>query len=314
MARSGCGTAMLVLATIMGPIVLVFLSVSFATDHWLEFDVNRGQLSPTIRSDSETSVVLARYTHTRHRGLFRECYPGNDTLFLENRKATDEEIVDKYCFYVRYEIPEKSGGGDWSSEYKSRIHLMRTNLALFIIAIVAFLMAYLFGLVLCCWRQSKWAYIAGLMAYIAAFSTAASIAFFHGAEYLERNKIEDTDPYMGLFYIKWQTSIQSATDRTYAWSYILGWVGMVLAALTATFYSLAGCFIGGERYEDKEHLDKRSREYPLQLEPPYAEYYHGYPRGGYGYTGPYLYDMDARQPLPALTYGPQPAPVNWQWQ
>ena len=79
MARSGCGTAMLVLATVMGPIVLIFLSVSFATDHWLEFDVSRGQLSPTIRSDSENSVVLARYTHTRHRGLFRECYPGNDT-------------------------------------------------------------------------------------------------------------------------------------------------------------------------------------------------------------------------------------------
>ena len=39
----------------------------------------------------------------------------------------------------------------------------------------------------------------------AAFGTAASIAFFHGAEYLERNKIEDTDPYMGLFYIKWHT-------------------------------------------------------------------------------------------------------------
>ena len=29
--------------------------------------------------------------------------------------------MDKYCFYVRYEIPEKAGGGDWSDEYKSRI-------------------------------------------------------------------------------------------------------------------------------------------------------------------------------------------------
>ena len=108
-------------------------------------------------------------------------------------------------------------------------------------------------------------------------------------------------------------SIQNATDRTYAWSYILGWVGMVLAALTATFYSLAGCFIGGERYEDKEYLEKRTREYPMQLEPPHPEYYYGYPRGGYGYAGPYLYDMDARQPLPALTYGPEPAPAQWRW-
>lgn len=26
---------------------------------------------------------------------------------------------------------------------------------------------------------------------------------------------------------------------------------MFFAALTATFYSIAGCYIGGERYEDK---------------------------------------------------------------
>jgi hypothetical protein len=36
-----------------------------------------------------------------------------------------------------------------------------------------------------------------------AFSTAASIAFFHGAEYLERNKISQVDPYMGKFYLSW---------------------------------------------------------------------------------------------------------------
>ena len=39
---------------------------------------------------------------------------------LENRQATDEEIIDKYCFYVRYEIPEKSGS-DWSNDYLARI-------------------------------------------------------------------------------------------------------------------------------------------------------------------------------------------------
>ena len=121
--------------------------------------------------------------------------------------------------------------------------------------------------------------------------------------------------YFKCVHISFQ-SIQNATDRTYAWSYILGWVGMVLAALTATFYSLAGCFIGGERYEDKEYLDKRSREYPMQLEPPHPEYYYGYPRGGYGYQGPYLYDLDNnRAPLPAITYGPpEPAPATWQWR
>ena len=45
--------------------------------------------------------------------------------------------------------------------------LMRCWIAFFILALVVFLVAYIFGLVLCCWRQSKWAYVAGLCAYIA---------------------------------------------------------------------------------------------------------------------------------------------------
>jgi hypothetical protein len=40
---------------------------------------------------------------------------------LENRKSTDEEPVDDYCFYVRYEIPEESSQGDWSDDFLSRI-------------------------------------------------------------------------------------------------------------------------------------------------------------------------------------------------
>ena len=49
-------------------------------------------------------------------------------------------------------------------------------------------------------------------------------------------------------------SLRNATDRSYGYSYIIGWVGMFLAALTATFYSIAGCYIGGERYDDKVSL------------------------------------------------------------
>ena len=71
---SSCATALIVIATILGPITLVFMAVSFGTDYWLEFDVDRSQLST---ADREASKV--RYTHTRYRGLFRECYPGNDT-------------------------------------------------------------------------------------------------------------------------------------------------------------------------------------------------------------------------------------------
>lgn len=71
MRTSTCGTVMLVCATILGPITIVFLAVSFATDYWLEFKVDPGY--------TRLSTDNARVSHTRHRGIFRECYPGNDT-------------------------------------------------------------------------------------------------------------------------------------------------------------------------------------------------------------------------------------------
>lgn len=71
MRTSTCGTVMLVCATILGPITIVFLAVSFATDYWLEFKVDSGYTR--LPTDNN------RVSHTRHRGIFRECYPGNDT-------------------------------------------------------------------------------------------------------------------------------------------------------------------------------------------------------------------------------------------
>ena len=44
-------------------------------------------------------------------------------------------------------------------------------------------------------------------------------------------------------------TIKEATRRSYGWSYALGWVGMILGAFTATFFSLAGCYITSKRYE-----------------------------------------------------------------
>ncbi|XP_070182520.1 uncharacterized protein [Littorina saxatilis] len=159
--------------------------------------------------------------------------------------------------------------------------------------------------------------------FVAAFSVAAAIAFFHGAEYLERNKLTDQS-----FYKTWSETIKIATQRSYGWSYALGWVGMIVAAFTATFYSLAGCYITSQRYEDRERLDKEShrggRDHPIAMEPVYAmedpymvknyaaspyaaspyaaSPYAAYPTMGHprAYPGPYLI---ADQPRYAVGYG-----------
>ncbi|KAK3579466.1 hypothetical protein CHS0354_028273 [Potamilus streckersoni] len=314
MARSTCGTVCFVVATILGPAVLVFLAISFSTDHWLDFTVNRKNIQEPSLTDPGDKLRRAKWTHTRHRGIFRECYPGNDTAFFELVQHSDDPVIDGYCYYVVLAIPKGTDGH--SPEYFSRLHLTRCHLAFYVVALFFFLLAYLFGLVLCCRRLTWVANTAGFFAYLAGFSTAAAIAFFHGAEYLERNKITDEDPIKGQFYLNWGPYVQNNTDRSYGYSYILGWVGMVLAAITATFYCIAGCYISGERYEELEktrpleYMDRTyhmmvppmagypiERGYPMVLEAPHMDYYGGYPR------------YDDRRVLPAISY-PEPT-YSW---
>lgn len=270
-------------ATAFGPIVIVFLAVSFATDHWLEFDVDRSRLDSTDRGSA-----YFRVSHDRHRGIFRECYPGNESEFLNNAPG----VVDNYCFNIDYEMPAKSTSP--TDNLKTRIHLSRCFLAFYIVAMVLFIFAFIFGMVVCCIERKRWAFTASLFAYFAAFANAVAIAFFHGAEYLERNKIEDNE----YFYLRWTQNLKDYNSRSYGYSYILGWVGMALAALTATFYLTAGCLIAKKRYRYEE---KRPDMMPMggPAMGPYDMYYppRGYP------AGPMVYNMETGRPLPALGYG-----------
>ena len=116
-------------------------------------------------------------------------------------------------------------------------------MAFYIVGMVLFILAFVFGMVVCCIERKRWAFTASLFAYfagmyklivryifikfkeniihkttekqsqnnfklnlydilmsaISAFAVAVAIAFFHGAEYLERNKIQDSQ----IFYLNW---------------------------------------------------------------------------------------------------------------
>ena len=70
----------MVLAIILAPIEIVFLAVPFATDHWLEFVVDRAELKTTDLALYNTAdLVQGMSSHTRYNGLFKVCFPGNDT-------------------------------------------------------------------------------------------------------------------------------------------------------------------------------------------------------------------------------------------
>lgn len=86
-------------------------------------------------------------------------------------------------------------------------------------------------------------------------------------------------------------ALDNATDRSYGWSYILGWVGVGLAGLDAIFYAIAGYYLNSRRYE-KEPLAK-------DMGPPPAHTYVGYYGPGYGQN---YYDYYGGAPY----YGPGP--------
>lgn len=64
-------------------------------------------------------------------------------------------------------------------EFSRVSDLSRCFLAFYVVALVVFLLAFIFGLVVCCWRRSKWAYIAGLCAYIAGNDTVRHAPIFY---------------------------------------------------------------------------------------------------------------------------------------
>lgn len=242
-------TVLITFAGILGPIALVSLAISFSTDHWLEYKVNLKTNSSLFNRKDE--LKFKKILYARIRGLFRECYLG-PVMFDPNTPG----LTDEYCLEISYKVPDIDQSA-YSLEYWQRIHLMRTQLAFMVIALLCYLLAYVFGIVVCCARSSKWALLSTVFTYTTAFGMALAMACFHGIEYLERNKIVK-QPGDIIFQRDWPSEITKATAKSYGYSYALGWVSMILAAIAGTLYALAAWSLKSERYGDKAMVDSKS--------------------------------------------------------
>ncbi|XP_076072465.1 uncharacterized protein LOC143044373 [Mytilus galloprovincialis] len=323
-SRSTCGTVMLVAGTCFTILTLIFVAISFATDYWISYTVKRDNLPNLVKNAEATN---GRYTFSRNRGLFRECYPNASDAFLSAQSA---DVSDGECFKVDLDIPDATADS-LTNHYISRIHLLRSCIAFIAVGLFLILVTFIVGLIpLSCSRRSKWAFTAGFLAFLVAFFVAGGMAFFHGAEYLEKRKITDSiDGDKIMFYQSWPDDIKINTDSDYDWSYALGWVGVGCAIITAIFYVIAGFYVGDERYEDREYLDKsssrgRGQDYamgngydnrafpPQMMDRPYPG---AYPYPGQGYPvppppmaypqGPYVQDLDNGRQLQPMPY--------WSW-
>lgn len=212
---------------------LMFTTLSFSTDYWVSYSVNRNNLTANQRNDYSTN---GRYTYSRHRGLFRECYSVEESgMFLASRLDT----IDNSCFFVDLDIPD-TNFTTLSNHYMSRAHLLRTCIAFFIIGIVLLIVLYVFGMVILCYRRrSKYAFMTSFLSCLVAFFKVAAIAFWHGAFHLEQNKISDNVDNV-KFFPSWPFEIKMATDINFGWSYVLGWISFFFAIFTAIAYFIIG--------------------------------------------------------------------------
>lgn len=275
---------LLSLATICGCIAVACVAIAFATDCWLEYDVNRLAILNTINQQpsavSPTMVDLSNVAREMNRsniyfdrtyGLWRQCFP-SEIPYGTNVYLSP---TDTSCVNIDY---PKELDGDLDGYERARIHLMRTIIALFIAAFAVELLCFLVG-VFGCWKRSPALLITtGTFMLTAWLLNGGALAVWHGVDYMETHQM-NRRPY----YLAWPLILQQNTVRIYSWSFILAWIGCGFALLSTVFVYAGAGSLRSERRREKE----RHAQYVMPVYGAYAEkqppYY------AHAYAGPYYY-------------------------
>ncbi|CAH1795119.1 unnamed protein product, partial [Owenia fusiformis] len=235
-------------AAVFTAIALLMSALGFATDFWQYNVVDRAALkTSTVKAVGENINTNPEY-FTRNQGLFRECFPGNDTTFLDS--LDQSRLLDGYCVYVDLRWTETiATTANESEDYWARLHLLRAWIVFLGLSLVFLLAACISGAV-ACWKTSEGvARTSGFLVFVAAFFLAGAMAFFHGAEYLEKNIIQDTSK--TEIYNVWPNDLKIATARKYGWSYIVTWTGFACSAVGGILYLVAASKISEKRWREK---------------------------------------------------------------
>lgn len=217
-------------AALLGPLVIVFVVLGFATDHWTDTDVDETKLNSVMRSLANSNQELARVFHSRNKGIIRECYPKDNAKFLDYA----QNVVNGDCFYIDFDNPE---GMDISSDYSMRMHLMRSVLATYVLGLVGVILTFILGIILCCAKNSHMAHLCAVCSCLGGMFVLSSIVLFHAQEYVEANKHGDAGEI--VFHENWSQDLLVATDTTLGYSYALAWLGLILAIVDGIIYIMA---------------------------------------------------------------------------
>lgn len=283
----GAPAVLLSFATICGCIAVACVAVAFATDCWLEYDVNRISILNGIQQANSLGMTteLAEVGKEMNRssiyfdrtvGLWRQCFP-SEIPYGANVYLSP---TDTSCINIDYpkEIDSNS-----DANQRARVHLMRAILALFVAGFAVELLSFLVG-VFGCWRRSPALLITtGTFMLIAWLLHAGALAIWHGVDYMETKKFN-----MRPFIMAWPMILQNNTTRWYSWSFMLAWIGCGFAMLSAIFLYAGAGALRAERRREKE----RNAQYVMPVyggygdkHPPYFAHAYSAP----AVAGPYYY-------------------------
>jgi hypothetical protein len=252
-------------ATLFTIASLALLAVSFGTDDGVVVTVKRNSLTP----DNTISLYFSR-----NRGLFRTCYKGEPKLFLDNR----DDVLDGNCLRQHgYEI----GGSreetiDYGSNYDLRIHLMRTHVACFILGLFFYSVAVIVSLFGIYKMKFSLLQVTSVLVFVAAFFAAAGMAFFHGYDYIEKNKFDLTlgggkgvdDDIKEDLYSYWKEAyplIDNNSKLAYGYSYMLGWISVGLGGIAGMLF-ICSAFNQRDKVKAERRKERKMKKKELEYQ------------------------------------------------
>ena len=114
-------TGMLGFAIAFCFVALVLVCLGFATDHWVDVTVAREK----VKILAPDRAMTDPNTFSRYRGVFKVCYEGSETTFLDGH----EDLVSGNCLWITgLTFDSDASTIDYEDEYDWRNHLLRTQL------------------------------------------------------------------------------------------------------------------------------------------------------------------------------------------
>ena len=92
-----CSLVILCLGAVAALSAMALVAIAATTDHWVETRVDREAVKEAGKLDEHEIVFFSR-----HRGIFRVCFPGTDAGVSNNQvKKTSKQFLNFVNFFFR---------------------------------------------------------------------------------------------------------------------------------------------------------------------------------------------------------------------